>query len=245
MAHIPRKKRTTGEDPPRGEYSRNAREEKNAPRMKPGISGRRYCTTAARCRPSAPAMSRVKQATQKPMLPGLPSLTSSTARSPRIPPVTQGPWRDVSSLSIRTDLHSSNEANAAGRGHPEARRRGGDNGKTTRGSNRERRSPQGRSNGIRISSHAAHLPSAALKKPRQGRPEQPRTHPRRNPFPVFIVADAPVPCRTSVVSTEQIPRTTPPSPQRNRRYTETRSIWRRASLPFTCGAAHSGKEFLT
>ncbi len=36
------------------------------------ISGRMYCTTAARCSPTPPAMSRRKQAMQKPMFSGLP-----------------------------------------------------------------------------------------------------------------------------------------------------------------------------
>ena len=64
------------------------------------ISGRMYCTTGARWNPRAPAMSRVKQATQKPMLPGLPSWTRATAMRPMSPPATQGPWRDVNILSI-------------------------------------------------------------------------------------------------------------------------------------------------
>ncbi|MBR5217592.1 MAG: chloride channel protein, partial [Oscillospiraceae bacterium] len=45
----------------------------------PTISGRMYCTLAALCSPSAPAMSRSKQAMQKPILAGLPSFCSSSA----------------------------------------------------------------------------------------------------------------------------------------------------------------------
>ena len=47
----------------------------------PMISGRIYCTMAARCRPSPPAMSRSKQATQMPMLAGLPNFCSRNGRS--------------------------------------------------------------------------------------------------------------------------------------------------------------------
>ena len=53
------------------------------------------------------------------------------------------------------------------------------------------------------------------KKPRRGRPEGPQSPPRHNPFRTypfhtFIVADAPALRRASIVSTEHIPRTTPP-----------------------------------
>ena len=62
MANMPRMKRTTGADPVRARNSRNTRAAKNDPRQKAGISGLRYCTIPARCRPKAPAMSRVKHA---------------------------------------------------------------------------------------------------------------------------------------------------------------------------------------
>ncbi|MFO7839613.1 MAG: hypothetical protein R6X08_08970 [Desulfosalsimonadaceae bacterium] len=72
MAKTPRTKRTIGAEPPRGRNSRNIKAAASDPRMKPMISGRRYCTTPARCSPIAPAMSLSKQATHMPMLPGFP-----------------------------------------------------------------------------------------------------------------------------------------------------------------------------
>ena len=68
--------------------------------MKPAISGRRYWTIAARCSPKAPAMSRVKQATQKPMLPGLPNFTRKAAITPKTSPAIAGPFFDISRRSI-------------------------------------------------------------------------------------------------------------------------------------------------
>jgi hypothetical protein len=56
MAKRPRKKRITGDEPARGLYSRASSEIKKAPTTNPMISGRMYCTTAARCRPTAPAI---------------------------------------------------------------------------------------------------------------------------------------------------------------------------------------------
>ena len=50
------------------------------------ISGRTYCTFAALCSPTAPAISRSKQAIQKPMLPGFPSAVSASAASPTATP---------------------------------------------------------------------------------------------------------------------------------------------------------------
>ena len=82
------KKRGRGEEPPDGLHSRRARESKNAPRIKPKISGRMYRTFAALCNPRAPAVSRRKQATHTPILAGFPKTVSSTASSPTTPPVT-------------------------------------------------------------------------------------------------------------------------------------------------------------
>ena len=80
-----------GEEPPRGLYSPKASAAVKAPKTMPRISGRRYWTTAARCRPTAPAMSRLKQTTQMPILPGLPECWSRIARAPKIRPVTAMP----------------------------------------------------------------------------------------------------------------------------------------------------------
>ena len=91
IAKTPRKKRTIGDEPLRGEYSPKASADRNAPMTNPPISGRRYWTTAARCSPSAPAMSRVKHATHIPMLPGLPNFTRSAASAPMTAPAIIGP----------------------------------------------------------------------------------------------------------------------------------------------------------
>ena len=64
--------------------------------MNPASSGRMYCTVAALWSPKAPAISRVKQATQIPMLPGLPQKVKRGARIPTAMPVRIGPLRDVS-----------------------------------------------------------------------------------------------------------------------------------------------------
>jgi len=66
----------------------------------PMISGRRYWTMGARCRPTAPAMSRLKQTTQMPMLPGLPENCKKTAIRPRIRPVTTMPVVDEKKLKL-------------------------------------------------------------------------------------------------------------------------------------------------
>ncbi len=95
MAKLPRMKRSNGEDPLRALNSRKSRAAANAPSTKPMISGRRYCTTAARCRPSAPAMSRSKQATQMPILGGLPSFCSKGARMPMAAPAVMIPAREA------------------------------------------------------------------------------------------------------------------------------------------------------
>ena len=82
MAKKPRTSRVIGELPPRGENSFLPRLSRKLPRMIPMISGRRYCTAPARCRPSAPAVSRMKHAMQNPMFAGFPSSTSTTAITP-------------------------------------------------------------------------------------------------------------------------------------------------------------------
>ena len=82
----PRTKRVRGEEPPRGAKSFLMRAIRKAPHTRPMISGRTYCTMAAPCIPTPPAMSRMKQAMQKPMFLGLPSITSTTAITPTRPP---------------------------------------------------------------------------------------------------------------------------------------------------------------
>ena len=59
----------------------------SAPSTRPMISGRMYCTTPAWCIPRLPAVSRRKQAMQKPMFLGLPKCTSTTAITPMMSPV--------------------------------------------------------------------------------------------------------------------------------------------------------------
>jgi hypothetical protein len=48
MAKTPRKNRMSGAEPPRGLYSLASIAAMKAPSTKPMISGRMYCTTAAR-----------------------------------------------------------------------------------------------------------------------------------------------------------------------------------------------------
>ncbi len=95
MASIPRMKRTMGADPARAWNSLNMRAEIKAPRTNPRISGLRYCTTSARCRPMAPAMSRSKQATQMPMLPGFPNFCRRAAATPIKAPTLMMPVREA------------------------------------------------------------------------------------------------------------------------------------------------------
>jgi len=63
-----------------------AKAEIRAPSINPIISGRRYCTTLARCNPSPPAMSRMKQATHTPMFAGLPYFVIRAAITPKVNP---------------------------------------------------------------------------------------------------------------------------------------------------------------
>jgi hypothetical protein len=95
MANPPRRKRTSGADPPRARNSRNSRAARRDPSTKAGISGRRYWTTPARCRPRAPATSRSKQATQTPMFGGLPIRWSTTAIRPITAPARTIPHREA------------------------------------------------------------------------------------------------------------------------------------------------------
>ena len=90
-AIMPRTKRTMGAEPPRGLNSRVAMAAASEPSTSPMISGRRYWTMAARCRPSPPATSRSKHATQIPMFAGLPSFCSHTAIRPMTAPTTMMP----------------------------------------------------------------------------------------------------------------------------------------------------------
>ena len=64
---------------------------RNAPSTRPMISGRTYCTLAALCRPQAPAVSRRKQAMQKPMLAGLPIAVRMRAARPTATPARTTP----------------------------------------------------------------------------------------------------------------------------------------------------------
>ncbi len=84
-----------GAEPVRGLNSRKTSAATSEPSTIPMISGRMYWTTPARCRPNAPAMSRLKQATQMPMLPGLPAFTSTGARTPIKMPVAMTPQREA------------------------------------------------------------------------------------------------------------------------------------------------------
>ena len=78
----------TGAEPPLGLNSFVTKARINAPSTSPTISGRMYCTAAAEWNPSAPVVSLIKQAIQKPMFAGLPKKTSPTAMAPIISPAT-------------------------------------------------------------------------------------------------------------------------------------------------------------
>ena len=86
MTNAPSTKRVIGEEPPRGRNSFFTAETMSAPSTRPMISGRMYWTTAAWCIPTAPAVSRMKQAMQKPMFLGFPSQTSAAAMTPMATP---------------------------------------------------------------------------------------------------------------------------------------------------------------
>ena len=82
----PRMKRVMGALPPLAWCSPRIKDNKNAPKTRPMISGRIYCTGAARCNPSPPTVSRIKQAIQKPMFAGFPARTKNPAMAPMIKP---------------------------------------------------------------------------------------------------------------------------------------------------------------
>ena len=86
MTKAPSTKRVAGEEPALARNSFVATDMMNAPNTRPMISGRTYCTLAAPCIPTAPVMSRRKQAMQKPMLAGLPRWVSTTAARPTTAP---------------------------------------------------------------------------------------------------------------------------------------------------------------
>ena len=89
ITNIPSTKRQAGEEPALARNSLAARAATVAPRTMPTISGRMYCTFAALWSPRAPAMSRRKQAMQKPMFFGLPEAVSTRAAMPTATPVTR------------------------------------------------------------------------------------------------------------------------------------------------------------
>ena len=88
MMTIPRIKRIMGEDPAVERYSLVATEIAKAPRTMPMISGRAYCTVSAWCMPSAPAVSRTKQAIQIAILAGFPKYARAAATSPHTTPAS-------------------------------------------------------------------------------------------------------------------------------------------------------------
>ena len=87
----PSTNRVRGELPPRGENSLRSSAMRKLPSTSPRISGRIYCTAPAVCSPSAPEMSRRKQAMQKPMFTGFPNSTSSEAMTPMAMPASTMP----------------------------------------------------------------------------------------------------------------------------------------------------------
>ena len=87
----PSTKRVRGALPPLAENSPLNRAMPKLPSTRPMISGRIYCTAAARCRPRPPAVSRRKQAMQKPMFVGLPSAVKMSAARPTAAPAIMTP----------------------------------------------------------------------------------------------------------------------------------------------------------
>ena len=88
ITSAPSRKRVAGEEPPFALNSPFTRAMTMAPSTRPMISGRMYWTFAAPCRPRPPAMSRSKQAMQKPMFAGLPKALSAKAAMPTATPAS-------------------------------------------------------------------------------------------------------------------------------------------------------------
>ena len=89
ITKAPIRKRQAGEDPALARNSFAARAAAMAPSTMPMISGRTYWTAAALCSPAAPAMSRRKQAMQKPMFLGFPAAVRTRAAMPTAAPVSR------------------------------------------------------------------------------------------------------------------------------------------------------------
>jgi hypothetical protein len=77
------------------------------PRRNPGISGRRYCTAPARCNPSPPAISRMKQATQIPIFDGFPQLVIRAARTPKVSPARIIRVLGLKNRRMKTSIHTA------------------------------------------------------------------------------------------------------------------------------------------
>ena len=69
---IPSTNLVIGDDPAVERYSFVTADIRKAPSTRPMISGLAYCTVSVEWSPSAPAVSRIKQAIQKAILAGLP-----------------------------------------------------------------------------------------------------------------------------------------------------------------------------
>lgn len=89
ITNIPSTNRQAGEAPAFARNSLAARAAAAAPTTMPMISGRMYCTLAALWSPRAPAMSRRKQAMQKPMFLGLPEAVRIRAAMPTATPAAK------------------------------------------------------------------------------------------------------------------------------------------------------------
>ena len=86
MTSAPSRNRVAGEEPPLARNSPFTKAMIMAPRTRPMISGRMYWTTAAEWSPSVPAISRSKQAMQKPMFAGFPKALRARAAMPTATP---------------------------------------------------------------------------------------------------------------------------------------------------------------
>ncbi len=95
IAKKPWKNRMMGAEPVRALNSLKIKAATSDPRTNPMISGLRYCTTSALCRPSAPAISRSMQATQMPILAGFPNFCRMGAKTPMKIPAETIPRREA------------------------------------------------------------------------------------------------------------------------------------------------------
>ena len=114
LAKTPRRKRTSGAEPPRERKLPKTSAARSPPSTRAGTSGRRYWTGAARWRPRAPTTSRSKQTTQTPMFGGLPNSSSAPAIRPISAAPITSPTRLFSSVSFIESLQGESRCSIRG-----------------------------------------------------------------------------------------------------------------------------------